>query len=81
VEETHFAVVLRTMKPSSYAGYKTYFERYIKPRAGKYAVRDFTVAIVFAHAEGFTKPDPTKPMSRWRSAWRSQDVRERSMQR
>ncbi len=26
---------------------------------------------VFPHAEGFTKPDPTKPMSGWRSAWRS----------
>jgi len=26
---------------------------------------------VFPHAEGFTKPDPTEPMSGWRSAWRS----------
>ncbi|MGA7919010.1 MAG: site-specific integrase [Candidatus Acidiferrales bacterium] len=26
---------------------------------------------VFPHAEGFTKPDPTQPMSGWRSAWRS----------
>jgi integrase len=25
---------------------------------------------VFPHAEGHTKPDPTKPMSSWRSAWR-----------
>ena len=25
---------------------------------------------VFPHAEGFTKPDPTKPMSGWRTAWR-----------
>jgi len=23
------------------------------------------------HAEGYTKPDPTRPMSDWRSAWRS----------
>src|SRR5215469_3298268 len=26
---------------------------------------------VFPHAPGFTKPDPTKPMSGWRSAWRN----------
>lgn len=26
---------------------------------------------VFPHAEGKSKPDPTKPMSGWRSAWRS----------
>jgi Phage integrase family len=25
---------------------------------------------VFPHAEGHTRPDPTKPMSGWRSAWR-----------
>ena len=28
-------------------------------------------AQLLAHAEGFTKPDPAKPMSGWRSAWRS----------
>ncbi len=26
---------------------------------------------VFPHAEGFTRPDATRPMSGWRSAWRS----------
>jgi len=26
---------------------------------------------VLPHAEGYTKPDPTRPMSDWRSAWRS----------
>jgi integrase len=26
---------------------------------------------VFPHAEGFVKPDPNKPMSGWRTAWRS----------
>ena len=26
---------------------------------------------VFPSAEGYSKPDPTKPMSGWRSAWRS----------
>jgi integrase len=46
VEAVYLLFVKRTMKPSTYAGYKTYFERYIKPWAGKYALRDFTVAIV-----------------------------------
>jgi integrase len=26
---------------------------------------------LFPHAEGYSKPDPTKPMNGWRSAWRS----------
>lgn len=26
---------------------------------------------LFPHAEGFTRPDPTKPMSGWRTAWRN----------
>lgn len=26
---------------------------------------------VFPHAPGFTKPDPTKPMNGWRTAWRN----------
>jgi len=26
---------------------------------------------LFPHAEGYSKPDPTRPMSGWRSAWRS----------
>lgn len=26
---------------------------------------------VFPHAEGYSKPDATKPMTGWRSAWRS----------
>jgi len=34
------------MKRSTYAGYSTYWTRYIEPRIGKYALRDFTVAIV-----------------------------------
>lgn len=46
VEEVYLPFVQRTMKPSTYSGYKTYWERYIKPRAGKYALRDFTVAVV-----------------------------------
>jgi len=46
VEQTYLPFVLRTMKPSTYAGYKTYFERYLKPRVEKYALRDFTVAVV-----------------------------------
>ncbi len=46
VEEEYLPYVLRTMKASTYSGYKTYWERYLKPRVGKYALRDFTVAIV-----------------------------------
>lgn len=46
VEEVYLPFVLRTMKPSTYAGYKTYFERYIKTRVGNYALRDFTVSVV-----------------------------------
>jgi integrase len=46
VEQVYLPFVLRTMKPSTYAGYSTYWERYLRPRVGKYALRDFTVAIV-----------------------------------
>jgi integrase len=46
VEEVYLPFVLRKKKASTYSGYKTYWERYIKPRIGKYALRDFTVAIV-----------------------------------
>jgi integrase len=46
VEQVYLPFVLRTLKPSTYAGYSTYWERYLKPRVGKYALRDFTVAIV-----------------------------------
>jgi integrase len=34
------------LKASTYSGYRTYWERYVKPRVGKYELRDFTVAIV-----------------------------------
>src|SRR5262249_46658437 len=46
VEQVYLPFVLRTMKPSTYASYSTYWKRYIEPRVGKYALRDFTVAIV-----------------------------------
>jgi integrase len=46
VEEVYLPFVLRKKKPSTYSGYKTYWERYIKPRVEKYALRDFTVAVV-----------------------------------
>jgi integrase len=46
VEEVYLPMVQRTLKSSTYSGYKTYWERYLKPRVGKYAVRDFTVAVV-----------------------------------
>lgn len=34
------------MKPSTHAGYSTYWKHYLEPRVRKYALRDFTVAIV-----------------------------------
>ena len=46
IEQVYLPFVLRTMKPSTYAGYSTYWKRYIEPRVGKYALRDFTVAII-----------------------------------
>jgi len=46
VEEVYLPFVQRTKKASTHAGYKTYWERYIKPRVEKYVLRDFTVAIV-----------------------------------
>src|ERR1022692_773641 len=46
VENTWLPFVERSKKPSTYAGYRSYWLRYIKPRVGKYALRDFTVAVV-----------------------------------
>lgn len=46
VQDVYLPFVKQTMKPSTHAGYKTYWERYIKSRVGNYALRDFTVAIV-----------------------------------
>jgi integrase len=47
VEETYLPYAKRTCKPSTYAGRETYWEHYIKPRVAKYALRDFTTAIVY----------------------------------
>src|ERR1700733_10145036 len=46
VEKTWLPFIERDKKESTYAGYRAYWVRYIKPRVEKYAVRDFTVAIV-----------------------------------
>jgi integrase len=46
VENTWLPYVERNMKPSTFAGYRSYFERYIKPHVKNRAVRDFTVSIV-----------------------------------
>jgi integrase len=46
VEQVYLPFVKKAKKASTYAAYKAYFEHYIKPRVGKYALRDFTVAIV-----------------------------------
>jgi len=55
VEETYLPYVQRNMKPSTYAGYLTYWLRYIKPRAGKFVLRDFTVAVVSDLLESVSK--------------------------
>jgi integrase len=55
VDDVYLPFVLRTMKPSTYSGYSTYWKRYIKPRVGKCAVRDFTVAIVAALLKDITR--------------------------
>jgi len=55
VEEVYLPFVLRDKKASTYSGYKTHFERYIKPRAGKYALRDFTVAVVSSLLEDIAR--------------------------
>jgi len=47
VEETYLPYAKRTTKPSTYASRKTFWEHYIKPRVTKYALRDFTAAIVY----------------------------------
>jgi integrase len=46
VEAVYFPFVMRTKKPSTYNKYYDHWRRYIKPRTGKYVLRDFTVAIV-----------------------------------
>jgi integrase len=46
VDEIYLPFVRRTMKASTYAGYSTYFKRYLKPRVKGQALRDFTVATV-----------------------------------
>jgi integrase len=46
VETIFLPMVERTKKPSTYAAYKTYYERYLKPWSADYALRDFTIAIV-----------------------------------
>lgn len=46
VENVYLPFVERTMKASTHAGYGSYWRRYIKPRVEKYALRDFTIAVV-----------------------------------
>jgi len=47
VEETYLPHALRTAKPSTYAGRKSYWLRYIKPHVKQLALRDFSTAIVY----------------------------------
>jgi integrase len=46
VEDTWLPFVERSKKPSTYAAYRSYWLRYIKPRVEGYVLRDFTVAVV-----------------------------------
>ena len=46
VENVYLPFVARTMKPSTCACYLDFWGRYIRPRVQKYALRDFTLAIV-----------------------------------
>jgi integrase len=45
----------RTTKPSTYAGRKTYYERYIKPQVEDLALRDFTTGIVYGILDSITR--------------------------
>lgn len=47
VEETYLPFAKRTTKPSTYAGRKTFWSHYIKPRVEKHALRDITTSIVY----------------------------------
>jgi integrase len=46
VEKVYFPWLAENKKPSTRAGYSSYWRRYIRPRVTQYAVRDFEVAIV-----------------------------------
>jgi len=44
----------------------------LRGRARKLLAKtSWPIGIFIPHAEGYSKPDPTKPMNGWRSAWRS----------
>jgi integrase len=55
VEKIYLPFARRTTKPSTYAGRKTYFLRYIKPRVANLALRDFTTATVYGLLEEITQ--------------------------
>ena len=44
VERAYFPAKEGELKPSTLAGYKTYYHRYLKPLAGALALRDFDIA-------------------------------------
>jgi len=46
VEGTWLPFAKRSKEPSTHAGYRSYWMRYIRPRVEKYALRDITVAVV-----------------------------------
>jgi integrase len=58
VEETYFPHIqsgVKPVKPSTYAGRKTHWNRYIKPRVTNLALRDFTKAKVYQLLESCAK--------------------------
>jgi hypothetical protein len=67
VEEVYLPMVQRTMSASTYAGYQTYWTRYLKPRVEKYVLRDFTVAIVSGLLEDIANAHTLNSDTRWES--------------
>lgn len=47
VEKTYLPHALQATKPSTYAGRKSYWLRYIKPHVAELAVRDFSTATIY----------------------------------
>jgi integrase len=69
VEGTYFVFARQSLKPSTVAGYRGYWDRYLRPRVDAYALRDFTVSIVasllkdIAHAHRLNTDTLTKVRS------------------
>jgi integrase len=55
VEDVYLPFIQRTKKASTYAGYKAYWERYLRPHVDGFAVRDFTISTVAGLLKGIAK--------------------------